>query len=243
MGHKTETSKRAVGYLRVSTSEQADTGVSLDAQAAAVRAYCVLRGLELVELVTDAGVSGGKPLATRDGGRRVLDLVRRGQVHAVVAYKLDRIFRDAADCLGVVAGWDKLGTALHLIDLGGQALDSSSAMGRFFLTVMAGAAELERNLVRERTASAMAHLRAQHQYTGGEVPYGWRVGGNGQTLEPHGDEQTMMALARELRDLGLPLRGIGAQLTARGMLPRNGRGWHAVTVRALVRGDLVGVAA
>jgi len=85
-----------VGYVRVSTEEQAAEGVSLDAQEAALRAYSAMRGLTLVEVVIDAGVSAGKPLSSREGGRRVLDLVKRGKVGAVIAWKLDRLFRDRA---------------------------------------------------------------------------------------------------------------------------------------------------
>ena len=58
----------AIAYVRVSTEEQAAEGVSIDAQVAAVRAYATLRGLELVDVVIDAGVSAGKPLADRVGG-------------------------------------------------------------------------------------------------------------------------------------------------------------------------------
>jgi len=140
---------RAVAYVRVSTEEQATEGISLEAQNHRVRAYCELRGLELVDIITDAGVSAGKPLARRDGGARLLHLIRRGEAVAVVAFKLDRLFRNCADCLTVTATWDRSGVALHLIDLGGQAVDTSTAMGRFFLTVMAGAAEMERGLVAE----------------------------------------------------------------------------------------------
>ena len=62
--------------------------------------------------------------------------------HYAVQTKLDRLFRNCQDCLQVTALWDRLGISLHLIDLGGQAIDTSSAMGRFFLTVMGGAAEI-----------------------------------------------------------------------------------------------------
>jgi len=61
---------QAVLYVRVSTEEQATEGVSLEAQETSLRAYCAMRGLEVAELVIDAGVSAGKPLATREGGRR-----------------------------------------------------------------------------------------------------------------------------------------------------------------------------
>lgn len=164
---------RAVGYCRVSTTEQAAEGLSLDAQAAAVRAYCTLRNLELVTLLTDPGVSAGTPLAARPAGRELAELVTTRRVGAVVAIRLDRLFRDAGDCLAVTRRWDAAGVALHLLDLGGQTLDTSSAMGRFFLTVMAGAAELERNLVRERTRLSYAHLRNAGVYHASRVPMGY----------------------------------------------------------------------
>jgi len=217
----------AVLYIRVSTTEQATEGVSLEAQEARLRAYCTMRGLEVVEVVTDAGVSAGKALDAREGGRRVLELIGSGAAGAVVAYKLDRLFRDCADCLTVTREWDRTSVALHLVDLGGQTLDTSTAMGRFFLTVMAGAAELERGLVGERTKSALAHKRSKGEKTGGRVPYGWQLGADGKTLEPHAGEQELMAVGREYRDAGLSLRGIASRLEAHGLQSRSGRRFSA----------------
>ena len=102
---KQDTSSDAVLYLRVSTQEQAREGISLAAQEAKLRAYCDLRGLHVAEVVIDAGVSGGKPMHSREGGSRILDLVKRSAVAHVIAYKLDRLFRDCADCLTVTAAW------------------------------------------------------------------------------------------------------------------------------------------
>lgn len=228
------TTAAAVLYLRVSTTEQATEGVSLDAQEARLRAYCAMRGLRVAEVVTDAGVSGGKALASREGGARVLDLVRSKMVDSVAAYKLDRLFRDCADCLTVTREWDRKNVALHLVDLGGQAIDTSSAMGRFFLTVMAGAAELERGMVRERTASAMAHKRANREYCGGEAPYGWSVAADGVALVPCESEQEAIRSAREIRNAGKSLRAVGSALAALGLLPRGGGRWHASNVQRLL---------
>jgi DNA invertase Pin-like site-specific DNA recombinase len=228
-----------VGYARVSTDEQALSGVSLDAQQAAIRAYCAMRNLSATEIVVDAGVSAGKPLASREGGRRVLDLVRGGSVLAVVAYKLDRVFRDCADCLGVVRDWDHRGVSLHLVDLGGQTIDTGTAMGRFFLTVMAGAAELERNLVGERTKVALAHLRATGVRLGRDA-LGWERTG---ASDAHGrlvvadlvDEtdtvQRIIAMSAE----GMPLRAIAARLEVDGRKTKRGGRWYASTVRAVLR--------
>jgi DNA invertase Pin-like site-specific DNA recombinase len=89
----------AVAYCRVSTEEQARGGVSLDAQAERLEAYCRSAGLHLVELVKEEGVSGAKRLDTRPGGKQLLPLVNWGKVQHIVALKLDRLFRDAQDAL------------------------------------------------------------------------------------------------------------------------------------------------
>lgn len=236
----TETSKSsAVIYCRVSTTEQADEGVSLEAQESALRAYCSMRGLDVVEVVIDAGVSAGKPLATRHGGLRVLEMVDAGTVGAVVAYKLDRLFRDCADCLTVTSGWDRLGVALHLVDLGGQAIDTSTAMGRFFLTVMAGAAEMERNLVSERTASALQHLKSKGVQLGGEA-LGWTRGdetdedGRRIVREVDAEIETVERIT-DLRAAGYTLRAIADTLTAEGRPTKRGGKWYPATVRNIIR--------
>ncbi len=58
-------SKPAIGYVRVSTEEQARAGISLDAQTERIRAYCAMSGLDLVEIIRDEGVSGAKPIGKR----------------------------------------------------------------------------------------------------------------------------------------------------------------------------------
>jgi DNA invertase Pin-like site-specific DNA recombinase len=96
---------------------QVDDGTSLEAQRAAVERYAHGMGLELVTVIEDAGVSGSVPLAQRPGGRRVLEMIERGEVGAVIAPKLDRLFRDAEDALKVTREWDERGVAMHLLDL------------------------------------------------------------------------------------------------------------------------------
>ncbi len=120
---------KAIGYIRCSTHEQADSGLGLDAQAQRIRAYCTLKDLQLIDIIQDAGVSGGKPLASREGGQRLLDLIRRKRAGAVVMLKLDRMFRNAGDCLTTVERWEKSGVSLHVADLGGNAIDTTSGSG------------------------------------------------------------------------------------------------------------------
>ncbi len=228
---------QAIGYVRCSTHEQADSGLGLDAQAQRIRAYCTLKDLQLIDIIEDAGVSGGKPLASREGGQRLLDLIRRKRAAVVVMLKLDRMFRNAGDCLTTVERWEKSGVSLHIADLGGNAIDTTSAAGRFMLVVLAGAAEMERNLTRERTRSAMAVKRANGQRVGA-VPYGHGLAGDGATLVPLEAEQTVIRDIRTMRSRGMKLQEIAADLTARAVPTKTGKSvrWtHQSVARILSR--------
>ncbi len=228
---------KAIGYTRCSTNEQADSGLGLEAQAERIRAYCTMRGSVLLDLITDAGVSGGKPLALRDGGQRLLTAIRERKADGVVMLKLDRMFRNAGDCLTTVERWEKAGVALHVVDLGGNAIDTTSAAGRFMLVVLAGAAEMERNLTRERTRSAMAVKRGNGQRIG-TVPYGYDLADDGATLIPNESEGAVIAEIRAWRAAGRTLERIAAALTDRGVPTKTGKSseWtHQAVARILAR--------
>lgn len=229
---------KAIAYTRCSTQEQKQSGLGLDVQRQRIQAYCQMQPLELADIITDAGVSGGKPLAKRQGGQRFLNTVTRRKANAVVILKLDRMFRNAADCLATVDKWNKAGIALHIVDLGGNAIDTTSAAGRFMLVVLAGAAEMERNLVKERTRSALAVKRANGQRTG-TVPYGSDLSSDdARTLVPNAAEQAVIAQIREMRAAGMPLEHIAEELTDRAVPTKTGRSrrWtHQAVARILNR--------
>ena len=219
--------KTAVGYLRVSTDEQVDSGLSLENQEARIRAYCAAVGLELVALVHDAGVSGGKSLEIRQGGARLLSLLTAGAAWHVVSLKLDRLFRDTVDALGTARTWDDSGIGLHLVDHGGQSINTSSAVGRMFLTMLAGFAEFERGLVRERTSAAMSAKRAR-----GEIISRPTIGfdRDGSRLVPNAGEQALIGRMAGLRAEGQSFGLIAATLNAEGVPTKRGGRWQPSTV-------------
>ncbi len=227
---------KAIGYIRCSTQEQADSGLGLDAQAQRIRAYCGMKDLDLVEIITDAGVSGGKPLAKRDGGLQLLEAIRARKADAVVMLKLDRMLRNAGDCLATVERWERKNVALHVVDLGGNAIDTTSAAGRIMLVVLAGAAEMERNLTRERTRSAMAVKRANGQRIG-SIPYGHDLADDGVTLVPNESEQAVVADVKAMRARGMKLQQIAGELTMRAVPTKTGKDrWsHQAVARILKR--------
>jgi site-specific DNA recombinase len=91
---------KTVGYVLVSTDRQADRGVSLEAQAAQIRAMATVRGCEIDEMIVDAGESA-KDL-NRPGAQRLLALVDGGKVDAVIVAKLDRLTRSVKDLCGLL---------------------------------------------------------------------------------------------------------------------------------------------
>jgi len=223
----------ACGYIRVSREEAATEGLSLDAQKAKIAAYCKMRGLNLVGIFTDPGISGGKPLSKRGGGKEVLELVRRKKVQAVVAVKLDRLFRNCIDCLTVTQGWDKASVALHLLDMGGQSLDTGTAIGKFFLAVMASAAELEKNQMAERIVAVMEYKRSRNEYCGGKLRYGYQVCSDGVHLEEVAEEQRVIREVCRLRQR-LSLRATTRALTHKGLVNRSGKPFSPAAIHQIV---------
>ncbi len=151
--------------------------------------------------------------------------------------KLDRLFRNAGDCLATVERWERKNIALHVVDLGGNAIDTTSAAGRFMLVVLAGAAEMERNLTRERTKSAMAVKRSNGQRVG-TIPYRFDLANDGATLIPNEPEQAVIADVKEMRARGMKLQKIAADLTARKVPTKTGKSawWtHQAVARILSR--------
>lgn len=149
--------------------------------------------------------------------------------------KLDRLFRDAEDCLRQTREWDKAGITLHLLDLGGQAVNTSSAIGRMMLTMVSAFAELERNLIAERTASALQHMKQQRQAYS-PTPYGYqRVG---DLLVPDTQELAVVTRIQAMHAGGVSLRRIAATLNEEGVASKTGRGWVSSAVWYLLRNDL-----
>lgn len=128
--------------------------------------------------------------------------------------------------------------SLHIADLGGNAIDTTSAAGRFMLVVLAGAAEMERNLTRERTRSALAVLRANGQRIG-TVPYGFDLADDQSTLIQNDSEQAIIDDIRSMRKSGAKLQEIANTLTDRGVVTKTGRTrWGHPAISRILKRDV-----
>jgi DNA invertase Pin-like site-specific DNA recombinase len=223
--------RTALGYVRVSTDEQADSGLGLEAQRQRIQTYCQLKGLQLSPLFEDPGLSGGKPLATRQAGSRLLAEARRTRSVVVVA-RLDRLFRSVADAAKTIADFDRLGIELVAI---AEGFDMTSPYGRAMAQMASVFAELERSMISERTRAAMNVKRARGQRISRYAPFGWDFGQGGKLLVNRGEQRTI-AFIKKLRTRGQSLRNITDTLNRRGIAPKRGKQWlHSSVIRILAR--------
>lgn len=224
----------AVAYARVSTEEQAAFGGSLAMQADRMAAYCQLAGLDLVDTISEEGVSGMRPFADRPGGARLLSVAATAGAKHVVALKLDRLFRNTADALQQVRAWKRGGIELHLVDMGGMAINTSSAMGTLLLTILAGLAEMERNLIAERTQAVLAHKRSRLKVYS-PTPLGYER--QGDKLVRDDDEQATLARIRALHAGGVSLNAIARTLNDEGVPAKRGGKFYPSTLRYILANE------
>jgi DNA invertase Pin-like site-specific DNA recombinase len=229
--------RRVVGYVRVSTEKQANEGHSLAAQRAKLAAYCELYGLELVTVHADEGASGSK-MSGRPGLEAALADVRSRRADVLLVLKLDRLTRSTRDLGDLLDDAGRRGWALMSVS---EQLDTSSASGRLVVGVLGVVAQWEREATAERTASVMRSMAAEGRYTGGRVPYGYRLEEGGRLVVEDAEQVALQAI-RELRASGLSLRKVAAVLEERGMLTREGRRWGSSALLNVEAGRLVEVA-
>lgn len=221
--------KPVVAYVRVSTTGQAEDGVSLDAQATKIAAYCSLHDGDLVATYTDAGLSGSRA-DNRPALQEALEHVCRIG-GCLVVYSLSRLARSTKDTIEIA---ERLSRAdADLVSLS-EKIDTTTAAGKMVFRLLAVMAEFERDLISERTTTAMQHKRSKGERVG-SIPVGYMLASDGVSLIPNESQQEAIELIRQLRDAGLSMRAIAEELTRRGVpTSKGGTTWKHSTVQRIL---------
>jgi DNA invertase Pin-like site-specific DNA recombinase len=202
----------AVVYGRVSSREQAEHGVSLDAQVAAGVAEATRRGLEYVVL-TDAGFSG--KTIKRPAFEQALAMLASGEAQVLIAQRLDRISRSMVDFVRLVEHSQEQEWSVTVLDVN---LDFSTPVGMLISTILAAFAAFERDTLIARTREGMAEAKAQ----------GRRVGR--PAALPDATVRRIVRLAGQ----GKGLSEIARLLTEQKVPTAHGGQWHPSTVRSII---------
>lgn len=223
---------KVVGYVRVSTEEQAINGVSLDAQEEKIRAYCQAKGWRLTEGIRDQGISAKN--LNRDGLQSVLKQIpkRNGKrgFDALIVTKLDRLTRSVGDLAHLNRLFDL--NKLSFVSIQ-ESVDASTASGRLFHNIVVVLSEWERGVISERTQEALQHKR-RHGKLAGELPYGFRLGKDRETLIPIEQEQATLRKIKKLMDSGVSFRKIADRLNQLGVPTKKGKLWFGASVKSVL---------
>jgi len=214
---------KALGYIRVSTDEQAESGLGLLDQSRKVDAAALLADADLLDTLVDDGYSA-KSL-DRPAMVQLLERVDAGEVDAVVISKLDRLTRSVHDLGSLLKRLGKArradgGRGVDLISAG-ENIDTSSATGRLLVNILASVSEWERDVIRERTSAALQERKRQGKAATGVLPYGFDADAEGNLL-PNEREQQVIEILRQRRAEGLGWTAIARELNERGMRTRAG---------------------
>ena len=206
-------SMKAIGYIRVSTQEQAQSGLGLEAQAVAIRAEATRRGWDL-EIIADEGESGSK--VDRPGLLIAKDKLARGEVQALIVAKQDRLMRSSLGWAQIVSQSKDQKWSLICLDIN---LDTASPMGECMGSILAAIAQLELENIRKRTKDALAVKKSQ----------GYRLG------RPATMPEETRARINALRNSGVTLQGVADTLNTEGIpTARGGSKWYASTVQKAI---------
>ena len=219
--------KQAIGYIRVSTEQQANEGVSLEAQKAKIAAWCVTNGYELVNVFVDAGISG-KSMDKRPGLQDAMKSLKKGM--ALVSYSLSRLARSTKDALSI--GETVAKRKADMVSLSEQ-IDTTTAADKMMFQMLAVLAEFERNLVAERTTNALQHKKATNQKYTNITPYGFEAI-EGRLVQVQA-EAAIVAEIQAARANGNTLQSIADTLNGRGIPTKTGKTWQPATIHLLIK--------
>jgi site-specific DNA recombinase len=218
---------KAIGYIRVSTEDQKESGLSLEHQKAKIEAYSLAMDIEIVEVIEDAASAKNM---NRIGLNKAFNMLKNKEADAIVILKLDRLTRSVKDLGIIVEMFDKSGTALISVQ---DSINTTTAAGRLVLNVLGSVAQWEREAIAERTSAAL-QVKKSHNELVGDIPFGYELSEDGIHLIENSREKEAIAIMQELRSRGLSFRKIISELESKNISAKKGGKWYPMTIKNIL---------
>lgn len=234
---------RCAVYCRVSSDEQAEKG-TIEAQIEYAKRYLELHGPEAnitdFEFYLDEGVSGTIALPDRPGGSRLVNDAKLNKFDAVYVYRLDRLARSVKHVLDT---YDLLESKKIALKSMTEAFDTGTPTGKFFMTLLASIAALERDTILERTQMGKERNAREGKWVSGAPPFGYRIGDDGKLHIYDSEADTVREIFKLYKE-GMTTVEIAKYLnakekptpaTSKGNKNKSSGKWHAGHISIIIR--------
>lgn len=216
-------------YIRVSTVEQAEEGFSISAQRERLAAYCMSQGWEIIDFYVDDGVSAKD--TNRKELQRMLSDIETGNIDVVLVYKLDRLTRSVLDLYQLLEVFEKYNVKFKSAT---EVYDTTTAIGRLFLTLVAALAQWYRENLSENVRFGMAEKVRQGQWHGSEASFGYDYIVDTKQLIVNEVEAPIVVKMYNLYLQGYSDRKIAMYLNEQGIKTKKGAIWRENSVRYIL---------
>lgn len=210
-------------YIRVSTEEQVKEGYSISAQRERLKAYCVAQGWDDYKYYVDEGISAKD--TERPQLKKLLKHIEEGKIKNVLVYRLDRLTRSVLDLYKLLDTFDKYECTFKSAT---EIYDTSSAMGRLFITLVAALAQWERENLGERVRMGQIEKARQGEYAA-KAPFGFNKNENDK-LYINKEEEKIIRMMKEKIEEGYSIRRLSNHMNGLSIPPIRGYKWHIGTI-------------
>lgn len=220
---------RVALYIRVSTEDQAREGYSIQAQRNKLEAYCVSQGWDIVGLYVDDGYSA-KDLE-RPEMKRMLKHIEQGLIDCVLVYRLDRLTRSVLDLYKLLEIFERHNCKFKSAT---EVYDTTTAMGRMFITIVAAMAQWERENLAERVRMGMQEKARQGKWAVSTAPFGYDIDRATDTLVINQQEAVTVRKIYDMYLSGTGMNKIALSLNNQGILTKSGAAWTSNKVKYIL---------
>lgn len=217
---------KAKAYLRVSSCEQAMEGFSLAAQEERCHQYIESQGWHYDGKYLDDGYSAKN--LNRPAMQQMIRDIKEKQFDILVVYRLDRLVRSVVDLHHLLRLFDENGVMFKSVT---EVFDTTSAMGRFFITLVSAMAQWERENLSERVRMGMEKRAVEGKWNGSAIPYGYRLEGDRLVIEPE-EAELVRYIFKLYRNHGMDT--IANMLNAQGFKTRRGNNWDPNVIKYML---------
>ena len=217
------------GYLRVSTDQQVESGLGLEAQQNAISDYAKKIGCEVSDIYRDEGISGSLSLEKRPGMLNAISILKKDDI--LVVAKRDRLGRDPLVVAMIESAIARKGA--RIVSAAGEGTENNDPSSILMRRMIDAFGEYERLIIKARTKSALQAKKGKGQRVG-HIPYGYRLADDKIHLVPDTKEQDTLNHIKELRSNGISIRAAAAVLNEKHILNRGAARWNHASLHRII---------